>query len=50
MMARVVLIPTLFSLVFAAMLTEALQGSDNQGIKITYRTDERLFNPRRLQA
>ena len=45
-----VLAPTLFSMVFAAMLTEAFQSSDNQGIKIRYRPDGRLFNPRRIQA
>jgi len=37
-------------MVFHAMLREAFHGSDNQGIKISYRTDARLFNHRRPQA
>jgi hypothetical protein len=42
--------PTLFSMVFPAMLTDAFQGSDNQVTKIRYRTEGKLFNPRRLQS
>jgi len=44
-----VLAPTLFSMVFAAMLTDAFQNYE-YGISLRYRTDERIFNPRRLQA
>jgi hypothetical protein len=44
-----VLAPTLFSLMFSAMLTDAFSGSDT-GIGIRYRTDGSLFNLRRLQA
>ena len=44
-----VLAPTLFSLVFSAMLTDAFQYSD-VGISIRYRYDGSLFNLRRLQA
>ena len=44
-----VLAPTLFSLMFSAMLTDAFRESDS-GISITYRGDGKLFNPRRLQA
>ena len=44
-----VLAPTLFSMMFSAMLTDAFQDSD-PGIDIRYRTDGRLFNLRRLQA
>ena len=44
-----VLIQTLFSIMFSAMLTAAFQDSDN-GIPIRYRFDGKFFNPRRLQA
>src|ERR1700754_5109922 len=44
-----VLAPTLFSLMFSAMLTDAFQ-DDAPGIDIKYRTDGKLFNLRRLQA
>ena len=44
-----VLAPTLFSMIFYAMLTDAFQDGDN-GIPIRYRFDEKLFNLRRLQA
>ncbi|XP_069995868.1 uncharacterized protein [Penaeus vannamei] len=44
-----VLAPTLFSLTFSAMLTDAFRDSDI-GIGITYRTDGSIFNLRRLQA
>ncbi|VDL90079.1 unnamed protein product [Schistocephalus solidus] len=44
-----VLIPTLVSLMFSAMLTDAY--SDEQpGIRIAYRTDGHLLNSRRMQA
>ena len=44
-----VLAPTLFSIMFSAMLTDAFQDTD-PGISIKYRTDGKLFNLRRLQA
>jgi hypothetical protein len=44
-----VLAPTLFSLVFAALLSDAFKGCD-RGIYIRYRTNGGLFNLRRLQA
>ena len=44
-----VLASTLFSLMFSAMLTDAIQDDDN-GIPIRYRFDGKLFNLRRLQA
>ena len=44
-----VLAPTLFSLVFSAMLTDAFRDGD-VGIDLRYRTDGKLFNLRRLQA
>ena len=43
------LAPTLFSMTFTAMLTDAFQDSDH-GIDIRYRRDCKLFNLRRLQA
>ena len=46
-----VLAPTLFSMMFAAMLLEAFRGTDaDTGIGIRYRYDGSLFNLRRLQA
>lgn len=44
-----VLAPTLFSLMFSAMLTDAFRDS-GMGIDLRYRTDGKLFNLRRLQA
>ena len=44
-----VLAPTLFSMVFSAMLLDAYSGSEEE-IKVKFRTDGKLFNPRRLQA
>jgi hypothetical protein len=44
-----ILAPTLFSMVFSAMLTDAFQGSQD-GVRLRYRTDGRLFNLRRMQA
>ena len=44
-----VLAPTLFSMMFSAMLTDAFN-ADTPGIDIRYRTDGKLYNPRRLQA
>ena len=44
-----VLAPTLFSTVFSAMLTDAFRDCE-PGINIKFRTDGKLFNPRRLQA
>ena len=44
-----VLAPTLFSMMFSAMLTDAFQDGDN-GIPIRYHFDGKLFNLRRLQA
>ena len=44
-----VLAPTLFSMMFSAMLTDAFREA-NSGLDIRYRTGGRLFNLRRLQA
>ncbi|XP_035658037.1 uncharacterized protein LOC118403431 [Branchiostoma floridae] len=44
-----VLAPTLFSIMFTAMLTDAFSGGD-VGIGIRHRTDGKVFNLRRLQA
>ena len=44
-----VLAPTLFSIMFSAMLTDAFRDG-NVGIPTNYRTDGKLFNLRRLQA
>ena len=44
-----VLAPTLFSLMFLAMLTDAFSNAD-VGIGIRYRTDGSVFNLRRLQS
>ena len=44
-----VLAPTLFSMMFTAMLSDAFQDSDD-GINIRHRMDGSLFNLRRLQA
>ena len=43
------LAPTLFSLMFSAMLTDAFRDGD-VGIDLRYHTDGKLFNLRRLQA
>ncbi|VDN32623.1 unnamed protein product [Dibothriocephalus latus] len=44
-----VLAPTLFSIMFSAMLMDAYR-NENPGIGITYRTDRQLFNARRMEA
>ena len=44
-----VLAPTLFSMMFSVMLTDAFQDGENS-IPIRYRFDGKLFNLRRLQA
>ena len=44
-----VLAPTLFSIMFSAMLSEAFRDADD-GITIRYRMDGKLLNLRRLQA
>ena len=44
-----VLAQTLFSMMFSAMLTDAFRDCE-PGINIKFRTDGKLFNPRRLQA
>lgn len=44
-----VLVPTLFSMVFSVMLTDAFQSSQNV-IYLRYRTDGKLFNLRCQQA
>ena len=41
--------PTLFSMMFSAMLMDAFQDSDT-GFPIRYRFDGNIFNLRRLQA
>ena len=46
-----VLIPTLFNMMFSAMLTAVFQDGDNGiPIRYRYRFDGKLFNLRRLQA
>ena len=44
-----VLAPTLFSMMFTAILTEAFQNGDGR-IKLKHRMDGKLFNQRRLHA
>ncbi|XP_016345583.1 uncharacterized protein LOC107691490, partial [Sinocyclocheilus anshuiensis] len=44
-----VLAPTLFSMMFSAMLSDAFQNS-SLGVSLRYRTDGKMFNLRRLQA
>ena len=44
-----VLAPTLFSMVFSAMLTDAFRDC-NPGFSIRHSTDGKLFNPCRLQS
>ena len=44
-----VLAPTLFSIMFSAMLSDAFKDGD-VGIKVNYRMDGKLFNLRRLKA
>ena len=44
-----VMAPTLFSMMFSAMLTDAFQDVD-AGFPIRYRFDDKLLNLRRLQA
>ncbi|KAJ1204189.1 hypothetical protein NDU88_007970 [Pleurodeles waltl] len=45
-----VLAPTLFSMMFSAMLSDAFLDDEETSIKVRYRTDGRLFNPQKLQA
>ncbi|KAJ1200347.1 hypothetical protein NDU88_004171 [Pleurodeles waltl] len=45
-----ILAPTLFSVMFSAMLLDAVCDDEESSIKIRYRTDGRLFNLQRLQA
>ena len=47
--AACVLAPTLFSVMLSAMLTDAFN-EDDPGVSISYRTDWKLFNTRRLSA
>jgi hypothetical protein len=44
-----VLAPTLFSMMFSAMLLDAFNKED-PGVNLTYRTDGKLFNLKRLKA
>lgn len=44
-----VLAPTLFSMMFSAMLSDAFQNS-SLGVSLRYRTDGKLFNLQRLQV
>ncbi|KAJ1180764.1 hypothetical protein NDU88_005981 [Pleurodeles waltl] len=44
------LAPTLFNMMFSAMLSDAFCHDEETSIKIRYRTDSMLFNLRRLQA
>ncbi|VDM02791.1 unnamed protein product [Schistocephalus solidus] len=44
-----VLAPTLFSLMFSAMLMDAYR-DEQPGIRIAYRTDGHLLNSQRMQA
>ena len=44
-----VLVPALFSILFKAMLSRAFRNC-KLGINIRYRTDGKLFNPKRLSA
>ena len=44
-----VMAPILFSMMFSAMLMDALQDHDT-GLPIRYRFDDNIFNLRRLQA
>ena len=44
-----VMAPTLFSMMFSAMLMDTFQDSDTE-FQIRYRFDGNIFNPRRLQA
>ena len=44
-----VMAPTLFSMMFSAMLMDTFQDSDTD-FPIRYRFDGNIFNPRRLQA
>ncbi|BHF70797.1 hypothetical protein SprV_0301385000 [Sparganum proliferum] len=43
-----VLAPTLFSLMFSAMLIDAYRGDERPGIRIAFRTDGQLLNQRRM--
>ncbi|BHF65787.1 hypothetical protein SprV_0200880000 [Sparganum proliferum] len=43
-----VLAPTLFSLMFSAMLMDAYRGDERPWIRIAYRTDGQLLNQRRM--
>ncbi|VDL98901.1 unnamed protein product [Schistocephalus solidus] len=42
-----ILVPTLFSLMFSDMLTDAYR-EERSGIRVTYRWDSRLFNQRQM--
>ncbi len=44
-----VLAPTLFGMVFPAMLTDAFRDCQD-GLRIRYRADDGLFNPRHMKA
>ena len=44
-----VLAPILFSMMFSSMPSDAFRDCE-LGIDIRYKTDRKLFNPRRLQA
>ena len=44
------LAPTLFSMIFSAMLSDAFRHDEETSIKIRFRTDGKLFNLQRLQA
>ncbi|BHF69740.1 hypothetical protein SprV_0301278600 [Sparganum proliferum] len=45
-----VLAPTLFSLMFSAMLMDAYRGDERPGIRIAHRTDGQLLNQRRTNS
>ena len=45
-----VLAPTLFSMVFSAMLLDAFRDDEEEGLPVRYRTDGELFKPSRLKS
>lgn len=45
-----VLAPTLFSMVFSAMLVDAFRDHEDEGFPLRYRTDGELFKPSRLKS